>query len=162
MPTIKSLAKLAACVAFTGFPLFAQQPTAKLPAVQKYNPFRVEGGRFDQRLFQADALLRLGDAITTQRTVFDNTGRFHETDPIAPGQNHSVWMAYGFQLGAHVAVVQGHNFLVRHHHAKFARALIIADVAMESYTVGMNAKHETMASPMPVTVQNLDTQNNPK
>lgn len=144
----------------TVLPISAQtaQPTAKLTTLQKYNPIRVEGGIFEQRLFQADALLRLGDAITTQRTVFDGTNRFHEMDPIAPGQNHSVWMAYGFQLGAHVAVIQGHNLLMRHHHTKIARALVIADVAIEAYTVQMNVRHEINA--LPVTV-NAVTQAKP-
>lgn len=141
---LKITAKISLCILFLGFPLLAQTatPTKELTRIQKYNPLRVDGGIFEQRLFQADALLRMGDAITTQRTVFDGTGRFEEKDPIAPGENHSVWMAYGFQLGAHVAIVQGHNFLVRHHHTKLARSLVIADIAVEAYTVGMNARVE--------------------
>lgn len=145
---MKYIAKLILCVLIIGYPLFAQESTAKLPAIQKYNPFRVEGSPFEQHLFQADALLRLGDAITTQRTVFDGTGRFHEMDPISPGENHSALLAYGFQLGAHVAVIQGHNLLVRHHHAKLARALVVADIVMESYTVQMNVRHEMAALPV--------------
>lgn len=131
--------------------LFAQaaEPTAKLPAIQRYNPFRVQGGgAFDRHLFQADALLRLGDSITTHRTVFDGTGRFSEADPIAPGENHSVALVYIYQLSAHVAIIQGHNLLVRHHHAKLARALVVADVVMEAYTVGQNVRHEMQATPV--------------
>lgn len=124
--------------------------TAQLSTIQKYNPFRVQGGgTFDKHLFQADALLRLGDVITTKQTVFDGTGRYYEKDPIAPGENHSVALMYAFQLGAHVAVIQGHNLLVRHNHPKFARALVVADVVMEAYTVSSNARLETRYVPMP-------------
>ena len=148
----KYIAKLILCVLFIGCPLFAQtaEPTAKLTTVQKYNPFRVEGGAFDQRLFQADALLRLGDSITTHRTVFDGSGRFYEVDPIAPGQNHSVVLVYAFQLGAHVAVIQGHNLLMRHNHPKLARALAISSVVVEAYTVQMNVQHEMHAYPVSI------------
>jgi hypothetical protein len=134
------------------FPAFMSgqtaEPTAKLSTVQKFNPFRVQGGAFDQRLFQADALLRLGDAYSTHRTVFDGTGRFSEADPIAPGENHSAWMTYGFQLGAHVALIQSHNLLVRHHHAKLARALVVADIAVEAFTVAQNVHNEVIEAPV--------------
>lgn len=125
------------------------KPTAQCA---KFNPVCVQGSTFDKHLFQADALLRFGDAYTTHRTVFDGTGRFYEKDPIAPGQNHSEWMMWGFQIGAHVAIVQGHNLLVRHNHPKWARALVLADIGMEAYTVGMNAKHEVDSHPVMINV----------
>ena len=107
---------------------------------------------FDKRLMLADGLLRGLDMHSTYRLLNDPCGCFRERDPIAPkGKGLGQMMA--FQMAAGFAVQGGANYLRHHGHAKWARALVIADIASESFAVVNNYRLQPPApaiAPTPI------------
>lgn len=120
---------LVACAALCFAPVAHSQQLG----LSTLNP-KIQG--IDQNLFRADALLRVGDVITTYDFLHDPCHCFYEANPIAPSGNTSQIVV--FQAGALMVIGVVHNYLINHHHPVLARLVLIGDVASESYAVGHN------------------------
>lgn len=88
-------------------------------------------------LFTADCLLRGLDAYSTHRLLSDPCKCFGERDPIAPHTPN--WGAQiGFQAGMFALVTGSAYMLNRHHHERWAKAVLFLDLASEGIAVGNN------------------------
>lgn len=92
----------------------------------------------DKTLLISEAVLRAGDITTSHMAGTHPCHCFRERDPISP--DGSQWAPLlAFQGAAAVGIWELHAILVRHHHTRWARAVVIADMLDEGYAVSHNA-----------------------
>lgn len=88
-------------------------------------------------LFTADGLLRGLDAYSTHRLLSDPCRCFVERDPIAP--HTSNWGAQIAFQGSMFVLVNGSAYLLnRHHHERWAKAILLIDIASEGVATTNN------------------------
>jgi hypothetical protein len=100
----------------------------------------------DRYLLALDGTLRSLDMKTTHDLLSNPCHCFKEDDPIAPHDGNYAKQVL-FQGGMTALITLGHYELAKHNHPKWARALVLADIASESYAVGHNM---SLALPKPL------------
>jgi hypothetical protein len=100
----------------------------------------------DHYLLAMDGTLRTMDAKSTHDLLSNSCHCFKEDDPIAPHTGNYAAQAL-FQGGMMALVTFGHYELAKHNHPRWARALVLGDIASESYAVGHNM---SLATPKPL------------
>lgn len=93
--------------------------------------------RLDHALYAADMTIRALDFKTTRDFMRSPCRCFTEMDPIAP-HTSAIGPQAAFQFGLSAAVILGSRELAKHHHPRWARALLIVDIVDESIAVGNN------------------------
>ena len=97
--------------------------------------------KVDLVLYAADSTIRSLDIVSTHALLASPCKCFYETDPMAPGSRDVLPQA-AFHYGMTAAVIVGHRMLERHHHARLARLLIVADLVSETWAVQNNFRQE--------------------
>ena len=91
----------------------------------------------DGYLSSLDMSLRTMDMKTTHDLLGNSCHCFHEVDPIAPHTANYAAQA-SFQYGMAAAVTFAGLELRKHNHPRWARVVMLADIADEGYAVGHN------------------------
>jgi hypothetical protein len=105
----------------------------------------------DRSLLATDAILRVGDGITTSLLLNDPCRCYYEVDPIAP-KGGRWWEVYGFQAAAEGSLTTGSRWLSARHHKKLARTAMILSIGGEVWAMQLNVRElyrGTAVRPMP-------------
>jgi len=102
-------------------------------------PLNAQSNTVNRALLGVDMGLRTTDGIETYNFLHHPCKCFHEGDPIAPGSGNPLGIM-AFQGGAFLGVRYGSRLLERHGHRRWARVLILTDIAVEAYTVQDNLR----------------------
>jgi hypothetical protein len=90
-------------------------------------------------VYVSDFAIRTMDAISTGRLLNSPCRCFAEADPMAPGAKSSV-VIFMYQAAFSLGTITTSRMLEKHHHARIARLLVIADIISESYIVQHNMR----------------------
>lgn len=98
--------------------------------------------KVDNALYATDFTIRTIDAISTSKLLNSPCKCFVEADPMAPGAK-SPAVIFVYQAAFSLGTMTTSRMLEKHHHARLARLLVIADIISESYVAQHNMRmHE--------------------
>ena len=116
--------------------IFAALFCLAIGAAHAQSPFKISA---DRALAASEFGARTLDMWSTHRALNAKCGCNYEADPLAP--HGKGWGGdAAFQYGASVAINFGAIELRKHHHEKWARALLIVDMADESVATVNNVR----------------------